>query len=171
MFNERVNTIKEDYLYYLPCGKTLLIKKNVLHKMNNYRQINRKDLEAGGILIGRILIENENYVIDDVTIPTQYDKRTRNRFKRNPKGHQEYYDDLFRETDGRCFYLGEWHTHPERLPRPSFIDKRNWKRINELKFETEDLFFIILGTTDLKVWSISKNEDKIILLDREDKNG
>lgn len=159
--------MRNEHLYHLPCGKTLLIKEEVLNVLYKYKQIRRTDLEAGGILIGRVLIENDNYIIDDVTTPMQQDIRTRHRFLRKSKGHQEYYNDLFYKNDGRCFYLGEWHTHPENTPRPSFVDKRNWKRLNGLGFENGHLFFIILGIQEFKVWSISKQNDKIILLDPE----
>lgn len=160
--------MKKDCLYHLPCGKTLLIKEKTLNKIDKYKQLGSSDLEAGGILIGRILIENNNYIIDDVTTPMPKDTRTRHRFKRKSKGHQEYYNDLFYKSDGRCFYLGEWHTHPENVPSPSFLDKRNWKRLSGLGFENEHLFFIILGIKELKVWCISKQDGKIFLLESED---
>lgn len=153
----------------MPCGKTLLIKGNVVNKINKYKQLESKDLEAGGILIGQILIKNDNYIIDEVTTPMPKDTRTRHRFKRKSQGHQGYYNDLFHKNDGRYFYLGEWHTHPEKVPSPSFLDKCNWKRLSSLDFENEHLFFIILGTIELKVWSIAKYNGKIMLLDGERK--
>lgn len=153
----------------MPCGKKLLIKDNVLKKFNAFKQLKKKDKEAGGILVGQILIETGNYVIDNVTTPMAQDKRTRHRFSRKSQGHQEYYNYLFHKNDRRYFYLGEWHTHPERIPSPSFTDKRNWHRISNFGFENEYLFFIILGTIELKVWSINKSNRKIVLLDRERK--
>lgn len=135
--------------------------------MMKYRQFKQKDTEAGGILIGRILIENNNFIIDDVSEPMFSDVRKRAKFKRKSETHQAYFDSEWTASDGRCFYLGEWHTHPERNPQPSNIDLKDWKRIVNLNFESDFLFFIILGTNELKVWCGDRNQKTITKLEGE----
>ncbi|MDM5196528.1 Mov34/MPN/PAD-1 family protein [Fictibacillus enclensis] len=121
--------------------------------MNKYKQLQLRDKEAGGILIGRILIEDGNYIIDDVSEPMPADKRTRTRFSRQPAGHQEYFDQVWENENGRCFYLGEWHTHPEGVPHPSSIDRKDWERLLSERFEPDYLFFIIVGIKAIRVWA------------------
>jgi len=156
------NQVEE--VFILPDNKILYIRPEALEKMNNYRQISWSDPEAGGILIGRVLVEDGNYIIDDVSEPMPTDKRSRARFSRKPEGHQEYYNDVWERENGRCFYLGEWHTHPERVPVPSSIDRKDWNRLLNIGYETGCLFFIILGIEELKVWY--GTEDIIIELKR-----
>ncbi|MED2974080.1 Mov34/MPN/PAD-1 family protein [Fictibacillus sp. B-59209] len=129
--------------------------------MNQYKQVRQRDKEAGGILIGRILLEDGNYIIDDVSEPMPDDKRTRTRFSRKPAAHQEYFDQIWDEADGRCFYLGEWHTHPEDVPHPSSIDHKNWKRLLGEDFEPDYLFFIIIGIKETRVWFGEKSSSTI----------
>jgi integrative and conjugative element protein (TIGR02256 family) len=143
---------KVEEVFILPDNKILCIRPEALEKMNKYRQLKWSDKEAGGILIGRILVEDGNYIIDDVSEPMPLDKRTRTRFSRKQEGHQEYFNDVWDREDGRCFYLGEWHTHPERVPVPSSIDRNDWDRLLKLGYETGCLFFVIRGINDLKVW-------------------
>ena len=120
--------------------------------MFKYRQVRWTDTEAGGILIGRILEEDNNIIIDDVSEPMPTDRRKRTRFSRKTDGHQEYMNDAFEREKGCCFYLGEWHTHPERIPVPSSIDREDWKRLLNVGFESKCLFFLIVGIAELKVW-------------------
>jgi integrative and conjugative element protein (TIGR02256 family) len=156
------NQVEE--VFILPDNKKLCIRPEAIEKMNHYRQIRWSDTEAGGILIGRVLVEDGNYIVDDVSEPMPTDKRSRTRFSRKPEGHQEYFNDVWEREDGRCFYLGEWHTHPERVPVPSSIDKKDWNRLLNIGYETGCLFFVILGIVELKVWY--GMEDTIIELKR-----
>lgn len=145
-------------------GRKILIRPEAIEKMRKYRQLQQKDTEAGGILIGRILCESNDFIIDDVSEPMPSDIRKRSYFKRKPAAHQAYFDAEWTVSDGRCFYLGEWHTHPERIPHPSKVDKIDWKRIMNLSFESDYLFFVIVGTQETKVWCADRSRERIIEL-------
>jgi integrative and conjugative element protein (TIGR02256 family) len=153
-------------VFLLPDNKILCIRPQALEKMDQYRQIRWSDKEAGGILIGRILVEDGNYIIDDVSEPMPTDRRSRTRFSRNPEGHQGYFNDVWDREDGRCFYLGEWHTHPQRVPIPSSVDRKDWNRLLTIGYETGCLFFIIVGIEDLKVWYGYGNGSIVVELKR-----
>jgi integrative and conjugative element protein (TIGR02256 family) len=157
-------------LYCLEDGRMLLIRNHALNKFEKYRQLKSKDNEAGGILIGRILIENNNFIIDDITEPMDLDVRKRYYFKRSPEGHQEYFNRLWQDYGGHCFYLGEWHTHPECDPTPSPIDKKNWKSILSQNHESDTLFFVILGIGKVNMWSGDLNSKDIKALRKVNKN-
>jgi integrative and conjugative element protein (TIGR02256 family) len=158
------NQVEE--VFVLPDNKLLCIRPEALGKMNPYRQIRRFDKEAGGILIGRVLVEDGNYIIDDVSEPMPTDKRSRFRFSRKTEGHQEYFNAVWERENGRCFYLGEWHTHPERVPIPSSIDRKDWNRLLNIGYETGCLFFIILGIDEIKVWYGYGEEPIVVELKR-----
>lgn len=148
-------------IFPLPEGRKLLIRSEALKKMEKYRQSNSKDTEAGGILIGRILYDSNDFVIDDVSEPMFSDVRKRSYFKRKPEAHQAYFDTEWTASDGRCFYLGEWHTHPERIPHPSKVDKTDWEKIMNLSFESDHLFFLIVGTQETKAWCADREQGNI----------
>jgi integrative and conjugative element protein (TIGR02256 family) len=42
-------------------------------------------------------------------------------------------------------YLGEWHTHPEEKPIPSFLDISEWRKICSAR--KERMIFVIVGWT------------------------
>lgn len=131
----------------------LEIKNSVIEKISKYKQIDIKDREAGGILIGRKMLDSNNYIIDICTEPQKYDKRERYSFLRSKKIHQEILDELWEESGATKSYLGEWHTHPENDPTPSSKDLIEWKKLlfNQTK-EVEFLFFIIVGIKNIRVY-------------------
>ena len=122
-------------------------------------------LEAGGVLLGRLLNESNDVIIDLVTIPQPNDKRRRYRFFRKHRAHQAIIDKVWKESDGAYNYLGEWHTHPEATPVPSQIDLKSWqKQMQNAQFEGDSLFFIIFGTINIRVFEIIKGENIVRVL-------
>jgi integrative and conjugative element protein (TIGR02256 family) len=120
--------------------------------MQQYAQTDPTMLEAGGVLLGRYIVDTPNIVIDRITIPSLHDRRSRFRFFRSKQPHQEIIDQTWKESAHTSTYLGEWHTHPETMPTPSIIDTFDWCR--KLMFDqfSENIFFIIVGTVELCVW-------------------
>lgn len=159
-------------LFTLSDKRKLKLASNAIYTMFSFAQDDLTATESGGIMVGRILDENFNSMIDDVSTPMPCDVRTRNRFYRKPNGHQEFFDMKWKESAGRCFYLGEWHTHPEAIPSPSSVDLNNWKRL--LKSPPQDqstLFFIIVGTKQLKIWMGKKSWISIEYVGGIERNG
>lgn len=143
----------------------LKISPEALTLMLCYVQDDEHKSESGGILIGRHIIETDDIVIDTVTQPTCFDKQTRFSFFRNKKIHQEILDFHWQNSEHTYTYLGEWHTHPESIPTPSMIDVKNWKMITKsFSLSTEQLFFIIIGINELRVWQTHNKRFKIIQL-------
>lgn len=147
--------------YKLSNGGFIEIDRTALGIMLGYRQKRKNDSEAGGVLLGRFILESKNIVIDEVTKPFSSDIRERARFKRGPQ-HQKMIDEKWLLSKGKCNYLGEWHTHPEEYPDPSGKDKSEWKRI--LKgdtFSSRYLYFVIIGTRDFGLWEGDRRTLKI----------
>ncbi|MEW6573748.1 MAG: Mov34/MPN/PAD-1 family protein [Bacillota bacterium] len=151
---------------------SIKISDNALQVIFQFRQLLPDATEAGGVLLGRFILESEDIVVDDVTTPGEEDKRTRNRFVRNKRRHQLEVTRRWRESGGTCNYLGEWHTHPEPMPLPSPEDICDWRRtLREAQFDSETLFFVIVGTDDLLTWEGFKKTLEIRQLALEVREG
>lgn len=148
-------------LFQRPNGERLKISNEALQQMLSFRQLNPADYEAGGILLGRLLVDSQDVVIDEVTIPMPKDKRSRFAFYRHKQGHQAIINQRWQESKGTCIYLGEWHTHPEPVPTPSTIDRTDWRRkLRADRFE-KHLYFIIVGTYEIKIWFGEKRAHRV----------
>ena len=95
---------------------------DVLFLISKFKQIKPKQHEAGGILLGQVK-ENRVY-ITRISFPSSQDKSSRYSFNRDKKNAQAIIDYEFQNSNKRTIYLGEWHTHPEEIPRPSNTDRK-----------------------------------------------
>jgi integrative and conjugative element protein (TIGR02256 family) len=112
--------------------------------------------EAGGVLLGRHLRDGSAIIVDAVTTPMVGDRRSRTRFSRARRRHQAAIDAAWRDSEGTCTYLGEWHTHPEAVPTPSVVDWADWQRRLRHDRYTEPLFFLIVGIDETRAWEGSR---------------
>lgn len=116
-------------------------------------------LEAGGVLLGRFIIETDDIVVDHVTVPMPGDIQKPCCFFKKSERHQQIIDQFWQESKGTCNYLGEWHTHPRFEPWPSVIDINDWTRkLKENQFSGETLFFVIIGSYEIRAWEGDKND-------------
>ena len=108
--------------------------------------------EAGGLLLGRHLVDSKHLAVDENSVPMQGDKRSRTSFFRGV-GHEKYAHACWERSDQTCGYIGNWHTHPEPYPKPSMIDIGDWMNVLEKDvYEGDKLYFIIVGTKELACW-------------------
>lgn len=141
--------------------RQIKICDNVLCNIKKYLQYDKKSCEAGGVLIGRENISNNNLIIEFATEPMRGDKRSRYRFYRNDRGHIDFYQKLYNEYRGIYVYVGEWHTHPESIPSYSGIDSSNWNIIgNDATHNTSQLH-LIAGYDALRLWEFSSTTKKV----------
>ncbi|WP_198021897.1 Mov34/MPN/PAD-1 family protein [Algiphilus aromaticivorans] len=120
----------------------ILIEDSVVTLIASYRQRLLGDSEAGGVLLG--YRRHKHLHVVHATTPDQEDARARFSFDRLDESHARIASKHWALTDRRCDYLGEWHTHPERSPTPSGIDRREWRKIYEHR--SQPLLFWIEGT-------------------------
>ena len=138
------------------------ISPEVIEKTFKYVQDSDEKLEGGGVLLGRFLVNSKNIIVDKVTEPMAGDIRKRNFFKRGEETHQKIINEEWEISNGRCNYLGEWHTHAEKYPTPSNIDLIEWKKkLHNDVFSSRYLYFIILGINELRVWEGDRRTLKI----------
>lgn len=137
-------------------------KPNVLRKICRHRQLHSQDKESGGVLLGRLIKDSDDIVIDYVSTPRKGDIRTRTRYIRGQYSHQRIVDLMWHRSNQTCNYLGEWHTHPEAEPRPSKQDICNWQRIlRNVQVDYDMLFFVIVGRKTIKVWEGDLREERL----------
>lgn len=138
----------------------LVLEDNALNEIYKYEPENYLH-ENGGILLGKFNNEENIYVITNVSSTNLKDKKGKNFFIRNKKQAQSIINEIWRQSKGEINYLGEWHTHRENHPSPSFIDKQLVKQmINNKNVEIKNVFMVILGKRkELYVCTISNKRE------------
>ncbi|CDA78767.1 uBA/THIF-type NAD/FAD binding protein [Clostridium sp. CAG:242] len=112
------------------------------------RQTSSRLTEAGGMLLGYENACTGNFTISGATEPQVEDIRSRVSLLLG-KQHQE----LLKSLKSPYGYIGTWHTHPSKIPIPSFVDIQDWKKsIIKNSNSTSALIFIIAGTEAFRVW-------------------
>jgi integrative and conjugative element protein (TIGR02256 family) len=136
----------------------LVLSERVVITMLAHRQLKCLSREAGGILLGRRITESLDVVVDNLTRPSRRDLRSRFRFVRDVELAQRVVVEVWAHSKGTQIYLGEWHTHPEDVPRPSPMDQDNWINITAgTVVEFSELFFVIVGRRSTRVWEMNRN--------------
>ena len=137
-------------------SQRLIIVERAIEQMKSFAQIRWWQSEAGGVLLGRHLLDSRDIVVDEVTTPQPTDSRSRFSFFRS-KRHEVLARDRWHQEAGTSAYLGLWHTHPEEDPVPSGVDRGDWQQaVTRDTFEGDDLFFPIVGTKQIRVWTLSR---------------
>jgi integrative and conjugative element protein (TIGR02256 family) len=144
-------------------GGFLSFNKSAVETLLKYRQFKFSDKEAGGMLLGRLINDCEDIIVDEVTTPFPSDKSSRFSFFRGKKEAQKLIEEKWYKSKSTQIYLGEWHTHPEDDPTPSeSIDIKNWHKITDRAvFEQESLFFLIVGRKKTRIWELNKKTKKM----------
>ncbi len=140
------------------------ICQNVIESMRKYIQKGCLSKEAGGILIGKENMSNENLIINNITVPMKNDKRKYNRFFRNDEGHIAIFNELYKTSNKTVRYVGEWHTHPEAIPHCSSLDSNTWEKISVNSSTKYDFYYIIIGYKAIRVWIVKYPDYRIELI-------
>lgn len=125
----------------------ILIDREPLQTVRHTAEQARFKHEVGGILLG--CIRGDYLHVLQATPPQAADRFSFTRFWRASTGHQEIATDAWRSSNKTITYIGEWHSHPERVPVPSTIDHADWR--TQIQKQERDLAFIIQGMEGLYV--------------------
>lgn len=157
-------------VYRVTPRQRLIIVEHALQQMHAFAQRRWWDCEAGGVLLGRHLLDSHDVVVDEVTTPQNSDRRGRFSFFRSSR-HEFEARKRWIEEKNTMAYLGLWHTHPELDPTPSDVDRRDWTQaVSGDSFEGDRLFFPIIGTRSIRIWTLSRR-GTFRELKLENKNG
>lgn len=134
----------------------LIFVAKAVEQMQAFAQVSWWHAEAGGVLLGRHLLDSVDVVVDEVTTPQSTDKRGRFSFFRSSR-HEALARERWRNEASTMAYLGLWHTHPELDPTPSGVDRNDWTQaMSKDTFDGDRLFFPIVGTQRIRVWTLSR---------------
>lgn len=144
-------------VYQVTPQQRLIMVQSAVEKMLSFAQHRWWQREAGGVLLGRHLLDSHDLVVDEVTAPQSADRRSRFGFFRS-KRHEALARDRWAQQAGTGAYLGLWHTHPEADPTPSGVDRQDWAQaVSSDGFDGDRLFFPIIGTSRIRVWTLSRH--------------
>jgi integrative and conjugative element protein (TIGR02256 family) len=97
--------------------------------------------ERGGILLGER--RGPHFQVKEATTPMRWDRSSKFAFHRSSAGHQEVAFRTWKRSKHTIDWLGEWHSHPERIPSPSQLDIRTWQRVTA--HHAAPMIFLIVG--------------------------
>lgn len=139
----------------------LCLAENVLDVFEKHVQATDDSRESGGILLGSL--RGTHLEIVEATTPSRLDGRSRFLFIRRTFWHRWIAESRWRSSGGTVRYLGEWHTHPEDHPRPSSIDKKEWRRLAATRQDGRPLLAIIVGREGLHMELVESTGQRIVL--------
>jgi integrative and conjugative element protein (TIGR02256 family) len=84
--------------------------------------------ETGGLLVG-YRADNGDLVVQEIIGPGPKALHSSSRFVPDHAWQCQQLDTIYRETEGRHVYLGDWHTHPHGIPDMSGLDRRTLRAI------------------------------------------
>ena len=132
-------------------GRRVHVSDEVAGVWHVHRQTAPDATESFGVLIGTTSVDRREIWIESVTTPMTQDRRAQFSFTLRDPGHQRTVCGMFACTRGRAIYLGTWHTHPEPVPKPSWVDRNDWiacLRANQRR----PLAFVLVGTEKVRVF-------------------
>ena len=128
----------------------IIINNNVSKILNSYKQIRKNINENGGVLMGE-LYPSSNKIIITHALVCNNQSSLRHSVNLNTKCLQKKILKIWKESNGRITYLGDWHTHPENKPSPSLTDYKTFvKNYYTSKFDQNILLYVILGKKNTK---------------------
>lgn len=132
------------------------IDQKLLNELLSYQQINENDFENGGILMGELYPRSNRIILTHVLV-CEHIENSKYGLELNIKCLQKQMDEIWDESNGTITYLGDWHTHPESNPKPSYTDYKTFvKNYYTSKFEQNVLLYVILGSKK-SIWFKSFN--------------
>lgn len=134
----------------LPGGEVVDILSSVLNEIAKWIQDNEVKPESGGFIAGYQHKGTGNVSLEMVSVPRSFDVKSRVRFEIKDPAHKLF---LVKAKRKQSYYMGAWHTHPQKVPIPSPIDWEDWHQsMHWDKTGCRYIFFIIAGTEEWKIW-------------------
>lgn len=143
---------------------TIVFDENVKDKLLSCRQKRKTDVETGGILMGELYIKSNKIKVTHVLV-CKHNSSSRYKLDLNIECLQNKMNEIWEKSGGTITYLGDWHTHPEVNPTPSFLDYKTFA-LNYYfsNFNQNILLYLILGT-EKDIWF--KSFDGFLFLEKK----
>jgi integrative and conjugative element protein (TIGR02256 family) len=130
-------------------GTLVVLSDGVIRILQRHRQSGLTTREAGGVLLG--LRRGQHIEVVEASAPSVFDERGRFSFVRKSAKHQKLARARWEQSNGTIDHVGEWHTHPQRHPSPSFLDVKEWQALQARRRDNSPMLGIIVGTKSLLV--------------------
>ncbi len=132
-------------LYKVPDSAEILeLSNSVIAHLTKYQQLNEHQPEAGGQLFGHF--KDDTTVVIKATGPRKSDRRQRFSFRPNRKAERLEVFWLHRKG---FHYVGDWHTHPQKIPTPSATDIESMTdSFSKSKHQLTGFTMVIVGTAE-----------------------
>ena len=129
-------------IYPLPNGSEQMeLGSEILACLLAHRQIRFWQKEAGGQLFARF--RPGVMGVERVTGPRKTDRRSRFSYSPDRKAEQREINAMHALG---LHYIGDWHTHPERVPRPSWLDNNTMSQcVQKSAHQAEGFLLVIVG--------------------------
>jgi integrative and conjugative element protein (TIGR02256 family) len=125
--------------------ETVEVADLVLKHLARYRQLGKRQTEAGGQLFGTVT--GSTISILEATGPRKSDHRSRYSYVPDRRVEQREIDERFAVG---LHFLGDWHAHPELLPSPSGTDLRDMKEcVKRSERAVSGFLLLIVGTAPI----------------------
>lgn len=136
-------TIRGTFEFDLPMSMgRLVLDTPVLEHFWRHRQNRFWSREAGGQLFAKI--EEQMVCIKEATGPRKTDLRSA--FSYVPDRDAER-SEIERQYAQGLHYVGDWHTHREKVPNPSSVDLKSLREIvQRSRHDLRGFFLVVVGT-------------------------
>ncbi|WP_420418342.1 Mov34/MPN/PAD-1 family protein [Pacificispira sp.] len=146
-------------------GQELVYEPDVLRHFSRNRQFSSPSKEAGGQLFAKFVGSSIRIVV--ATGPYPSDKRTRVSFAPNRALENKEIRSMFKRG---LHYIGDWHTHPEKRPKPSAIDVASMRDCFQKSTHRLNFFVLsIVGNEQARlcISTMLCNQSACILIDEQ----
>ena len=131
------------------------IKQEVIDALKNYVQ--HEGNEMCGVLTGS-LVGDKRYRISKISPPC-VKEHTHCGCERDAVMANQFIEEDYKQSEYTRFYIGEWHTHPEDIPKPSVVDYRSIRNnYHTASLVVPILFMIIVGWQTFHISVYNGNE-------------
>ena len=125
-------------------GQTIILSDTVVEHLKRYRQMHNRQYEAGGQLFARF--DGLRVIVEEATGPRRSDRRTRLSYTPHRFAEQREINSRYKRG---LHYVGDWHTHPEKIPSPSIIDVRSIDDcVGKSEHSLNGFILIVVGTDE-----------------------
>ena len=129
--------------------KLVVLSAPVLQVFAKHCQRHFWQHESGGILLGKRRGKHIEVIV--ATEPMPRDRRSQCFFSREADGHSEVARLAWWSGNQTVDYVGEWHTHRQRVPTPSGLDRSEWDKLSAARSDLNALVTVVVGTQQLHV--------------------
>lgn len=124
------------------------------------------DIETGGVLAGRY--SSKNIIIENASGGGPNADRSLLEFVNDKLFMDKFLEDEYLKSEGSNIYLGEWHSHPQVYPKPSYQDYQSFYE-RTVEWNYGQVVFFIVGFIGLNYNNFIKQTVAICFLKKENK--